>query len=46
MAVHRLRKRFRSALRDEVAATVERESGVRLEPEVVFLGDWPAEPDR
>jgi len=31
------------ALVDEVAATVERESGVRLEPEVVFLGDWPAE---
>ena len=34
------------ALVDEVAATVERESGVRLEPEVVFLGDWPAESDR
>jgi UDP-N-acetylmuramate dehydrogenase len=30
------------ALVEEVAATVERESGVRLEPEVVFLGDWPA----
>jgi UDP-N-acetylmuramate dehydrogenase len=30
------------ALVDEVAAVVERESGVRLEPEVVFLGDWPA----
>jgi UDP-N-acetylmuramate dehydrogenase len=25
---------------DEVAAAVERETGVRLEPEVVFLGDW------
>jgi UDP-N-acetylmuramate dehydrogenase len=30
------------ALVDEVAAKVERETGVRLEPEVVFLGDWPA----
>jgi UDP-N-acetylmuramate dehydrogenase len=30
------------ALVDEVAATVEREAGVRLEPEVVFLGDWLA----
>jgi UDP-N-acetylmuramate dehydrogenase len=30
------------ALVDEVAATVERETGVRLEPEVVFLGDWGA----
>jgi UDP-N-acetylmuramate dehydrogenase len=30
------------ALVDEVAATVERETGVRLEPEVVFLGDWAA----
>jgi UDP-N-acetylmuramate dehydrogenase len=28
---------------DEVAAAVERETGVRLEPEVVFLGDWPRE---
>jgi UDP-N-acetylmuramate dehydrogenase len=25
---------------DEVAATVERETGIVLEPEVVFLGDW------
>jgi len=33
------------ALVDQVAATVERESGIRLEPEVVFLGDWPAEAD-
>jgi UDP-N-acetylmuramate dehydrogenase len=32
------------ALVDEVAAAVERESGVRLEPEVVFLGDWDAAP--
>jgi UDP-N-acetylmuramate dehydrogenase len=32
------------ALVDEVAAVVERESGVRLEPEVVFLGDWNAAP--
>jgi len=31
------------ALVDEVAATVERETGVRLEPEVVFLGDWTRE---
>jgi UDP-N-acetylmuramate dehydrogenase len=30
------------ALVDEVAAVVERETGVRLEPEVVFLGDWAA----
>jgi UDP-N-acetylmuramate dehydrogenase len=30
------------ALVEEVAATVERESGVRLEPEVIFLGDWAA----
>ena len=29
---------------DDVAAAVERETGVRLEPEVVFLGDW--RPDR
>jgi UDP-N-acetylmuramate dehydrogenase len=28
------------ALVDEVAAAVERETGVRLEPEVVFIGDW------
>ena len=28
---------------DEVAAAVERETGVRLEPEVVFLGDWDRE---
>jgi UDP-N-acetylmuramate dehydrogenase len=28
------------ALVDEVATIVERETGVRLEPEVVFLGDW------
>ena len=27
---------------DEVAAAVERETGVVLEPEVVFLGDWTA----
>ena len=37
------------ALVDEVAAIVEREMGVRLEPEVVFLGDWsgsdPAAPE-
>jgi UDP-N-acetylmuramate dehydrogenase len=32
-------------LADEVAAAVERETGVRLEPEVVFLGDWPAVTD-
>jgi UDP-N-acetylmuramate dehydrogenase len=33
------------ALVDKVAAVVERDSGVRLEPEVVFLGDWdPAPP--
>ncbi len=33
------------ALVDEVAAVVERDAGVRLEPEVVFLGDWtPATP--
>jgi UDP-N-acetylmuramate dehydrogenase len=32
------------ALVDEVAETVERETGVRLEPEVVFLGDWDAAP--
>ena len=31
------------ALVDEVAATVERETGLRLEPEVVFLGDWTRE---
>ena len=30
------------ALVDLVAATVEREAGIRLEPEVVFLGDWGA----
>jgi UDP-N-acetylmuramate dehydrogenase len=30
------------ALVDEVTAVVEREAGVRLEPEVVFLGDWAA----
>jgi UDP-N-acetylmuramate dehydrogenase len=29
---------------DEVARVVERETGVRLEPEVVFLGDWDAVP--
>jgi UDP-N-acetylmuramate dehydrogenase len=28
------------ALVDEVATIVERETGIRLEPEVVFLGDW------
>ncbi|HEY8988310.1 MAG TPA: hypothetical protein VIM39_04760, partial [Candidatus Limnocylindrales bacterium] len=28
------------ALVDEVALVVERATGVRLEPEVVFLGDW------
>jgi UDP-N-acetylmuramate dehydrogenase len=28
---------------DEVNGAVERETGVRLEPEVVFLGDWPRE---
>jgi UDP-N-acetylmuramate dehydrogenase len=28
---------------DEVAAAVEAETGVRLEPEVVFLGDWDGE---
>ena len=28
---------------DDVAAAVERETGIRLEEEVVFLGDWPAE---
>ncbi|HZC32955.1 MAG TPA: UDP-N-acetylmuramate dehydrogenase [Candidatus Bathyarchaeia archaeon] len=37
------------ALVDEVATIVERDTGVRLEPEVVFLGDWsgsePAAPD-
>ncbi|HEY7969431.1 MAG TPA: UDP-N-acetylmuramate dehydrogenase [Candidatus Limnocylindrales bacterium] len=27
---------------DDVAAAVARETGVRLEEEVVFLGDWPA----
>ena len=32
------------ALVDLVAATVERETGTRLEPEVVFLGDWGAGP--
>jgi UDP-N-acetylmuramate dehydrogenase len=32
------------ALVDEVALIVERETGVRLEPEVVFLGDWAATP--
>jgi UDP-N-acetylmuramate dehydrogenase len=32
------------ALVDEVAAVVERETGVRLEPEVVFLGDWDPRP--
>ena len=31
------------ALVDEVAAAVEHETGVRLEPEVVFLGDWVGE---
>jgi UDP-N-acetylmuramate dehydrogenase len=30
------------ALVDEVAEVVERETGVRLEPEVVFVGDWAA----
>ncbi len=30
---------------DEVAAAVHRETGVRLEPEVVFLGDWREEGD-
>jgi UDP-N-acetylmuramate dehydrogenase len=30
------------ALVDDVAAAVERETGVRLEPEVVFIGDWGA----
>ena len=28
-------------LAEDVAAAVERETGVHLEPEVVFLGDWP-----
>jgi UDP-N-acetylmuramate dehydrogenase len=32
------------ALVDEVARVVERETGVRLESEVVFLGDWGAKP--
>jgi len=32
------------ALVDEVAAVVERETGIRLEPEVVFVGDWPDRP--
>jgi UDP-N-acetylmuramate dehydrogenase len=32
------------ALVDEVALIVERETGVRLEPEVVFLGDWASTP--
>jgi UDP-N-acetylmuramate dehydrogenase len=32
------------ALVDEVGRVVERERGVRLEPEVVFLGDWGAKP--
>ena len=32
------------ALVDLVAVTVERETGVRLDPEVVFLGDWDAAP--
>ena len=27
---------------DDLAAAVERETGIRLEEEVVFLGDWPA----
>ena len=31
---------------DDVATEVERQTGVRLEPEVVFLGDWAAEADR
>jgi UDP-N-acetylmuramate dehydrogenase len=30
---------------DDVAAAVARETGVRLEPEIVFLGDWPREGD-
>ena len=30
---------------DEVAAAVENETGVQLEPEVVFLGDWAQEAD-
>ncbi|HEX5824214.1 MAG TPA: UDP-N-acetylmuramate dehydrogenase [Candidatus Limnocylindrales bacterium] len=34
------------ALVDEVAATVERQTGVRLEPEIVFVGDWAAQPGR
>ncbi|HEX3428072.1 MAG TPA: UDP-N-acetylmuramate dehydrogenase [Candidatus Limnocylindrales bacterium] len=29
------------ALIDEIASVVERSSGVRLEPEIVFLGEWP-----
>jgi UDP-N-acetylmuramate dehydrogenase len=33
------------ALVGEVAAVVERETSVRLEPEVVFLGDWTAASD-
>jgi len=33
------------ALVDEVAAVVERETNVRLEPEVVFLGDWTGASD-
>jgi UDP-N-acetylmuramate dehydrogenase len=28
---------------DDVRAAVERETGVRLEEEVVFLGDWAGE---
>jgi UDP-N-acetylmuramate dehydrogenase len=31
------------AVVDDVRAAVERETSVRLEAEVVFLGDWPAE---
>ena len=32
------------ALVDEVAAAVEKETGIVLEPEVVFLGDWGDRP--
>jgi UDP-N-acetylmuramate dehydrogenase len=30
------------ALVDDVAAVVEGRTGIRLEPEIVFLGEWPA----